>query len=241
MANDHLETETKYDVDPGFVMPDLSAASLEAAGAASGSTVVRGPELYRLSATYFDTEDLRLAAHGITLRRRTGGSDAGWHLKLPVRPGTRQELQEPLGDTGDSQDGTGGNLEDGTAGDPRNVPPRLAAAVAEITAGEPLAPIAILRTERTVYQVASGAGEVVAEIADDLVTAQRTRPPESAAQGGPAGPAVNGSRSALITWREIEVETSAPDLLDAAGKLLREAGARPSESGSKLSRLLSTT
>jgi hypothetical protein len=89
----------------------------------------------------------------------------------------------------------------------------------------PLAPIAILRTERTVHQVASGAGEVLAEIADDLVTAQRTRPRGTAAQA----------------WREIEVETSAPDLLDAAGKLLREAGARPSGSGSKLGRLLSTT
>jgi inorganic triphosphatase YgiF len=233
MATDHLETEQKYEADPGFVMPDLSALSFGAAGAASGNTVVRGPELYRLSATYFDTEDLRLAAHGITLRRRTGGSDAGWHLKLPVRPGTRQELQEPLG-------GTSG-AEDGTTGGPERVPPRLAAAVAEITAGTPLAPIAILQTERTVHQVASGAGEVLAEIADDLVTARRSRPHDSAAEGGHGEPALNGARTEPITWREIEVETSAPDLLDAAGKLLREAGARPSKSGSKLARLLTTT
>ena len=33
-----------------------------------------------------------LAARGITLRRRTGGSDAGWHLKLPAGPDSRTEL-----------------------------------------------------------------------------------------------------------------------------------------------------
>ncbi|MDT0377580.1 hypothetical protein RM572_02170 [Streptomyces sp. DSM 42041] len=29
-------------------------------------------------------EDGRLVADGMTLRRRTGGDDEGWHLKLPV-------------------------------------------------------------------------------------------------------------------------------------------------------------
>ena len=55
------------------------------------------PEL-DLRATYFDTSDLRLARHGVTLRYRTGEA-AGpmWTLKLPVansRPGTmaRDEL-----------------------------------------------------------------------------------------------------------------------------------------------------
>ena len=45
----------------------------------------------RLAATYFDTADLRLAAAGLTLRRRTGGDDAGWHLKVPAgrTPGRR--------------------------------------------------------------------------------------------------------------------------------------------------------
>ena len=55
-----------------------------------------------MSATYFDTEDLDLNRHKITLRRRVGGDDEGWHLKLPVRKDTRQELHAPLdeGDTG---------------------------------------------------------------------------------------------------------------------------------------------
>src|SRR5450759_1054740 len=38
----------------------------------------------RLSATYFDTPDLRLLEHGITLRYRTGDQDGPvWTLKLP--------------------------------------------------------------------------------------------------------------------------------------------------------------
>src|ERR1700723_2328951 len=44
---------------------------------------VSEPELQTLTAEYYDTDDLRLLRAGITLRRREGGSDAGWHLKLP--------------------------------------------------------------------------------------------------------------------------------------------------------------
>src|SRR6188474_961288 len=52
-----------------------------------------------LRATYFDTSDLRLARHGVTLRYRTGeAAGPTWTLKLPVAtrsPGTmaRDELQ----------------------------------------------------------------------------------------------------------------------------------------------------
>jgi len=86
---DWLETEHKYDVDEEFVIPDL-------AGLAAGLGVSE-PSVLHLTASYFDTPDLRLAAARVTLRRRTGGTDAGWHLKLPVAPGTRRELRAPLG------------------------------------------------------------------------------------------------------------------------------------------------
>ena len=72
----HLETEQKYDAEPGFAMPDFAALP---------GYSVAGPERYELSATYFDTENLDLISHRITLRRRTGGTDDAWHLKLPVR------------------------------------------------------------------------------------------------------------------------------------------------------------
>jgi inorganic triphosphatase YgiF len=197
----HLETERKYDVDQDFVMPDFCSVP--------GCTGISAPERYQLSATYFDTGDMRLAAHGVTLRRRTGGTDEGWHLKLPVRPGTRREVHEPL------NAGTGA------------VPQRLEALVAEITEKMPLQPIGILETTRTVRRLTGPTGEVLAEVADDLVTARRSGLPTR--QASP------------LRWREIEVEIIArPGLLEPAGTLLQEAGARPSTASSKLDRLLST-
>ena len=73
---DHLEIEQKFDADSDFERPDFAAVTAGVAAAA--------PVLHRLSATYFDTADGRLQAAKITLRRRTGGTDAGWHLKLPA-------------------------------------------------------------------------------------------------------------------------------------------------------------
>ena len=196
MTGDHLETEQKYDADTDFVLPQL------------GGRRSAGPKRIYLSATYFDTDDLDLIRHKITLRRRVGGDDEGWHLKLPVRKDTRQEIHAPL--------------DEGAAG---RVPARLAAQVEDITAGHPLRPIAILDTERTVVPVAGPAGGALAEVADDRVTAVR----------------LGEKDSEPMTWREIEVEAKSPDsadLLDRVGKALREAGARPSASGSKLARVL---
>jgi inorganic triphosphatase YgiF len=203
-VTDHLETEQKYDADAGFVLPDL--------GGLPGSAGADTGKHYHLSATYFDTGDLDLSRNRITLRRRTGGSDEGWHLKLPVRQDTRQEVHAPLGTDGDEQ-----------------VPARLAARVEDITAGRLLRPIAILDTERTVVTLAGPAGEALAEVADDLVTARRLDKP--------------GAEP--MAWREIEVEAlcetpAAAGLLEAAGTVLRAAGARRSSSASKLSRLLAS-
>jgi inorganic triphosphatase YgiF len=200
---DHLETEQKYDVKAGFVLPGF--------GGLTGSGGRRTePRRFYLSATYYDTENLDLHRHRITLRRRVGGGDEGWHLKLPVRKDTRQELHAPL--------------DEGGAG---SVPARLTAQVEDITAGQPLRPIAILDTERTVVTVPGPAGEPVLEIADDQVTATRLGDPDEEP----------------VTWREVEVEvvSEAPEaagLLAGAGQALRKAGAEPSSSGSKLGRLL---
>jgi hypothetical protein len=83
-----LEVENKYAVGPGFVVPDLSGLP--------GVAAVSSPHTYHLTAIYLDTPGFRLASAHITLRRRTGGTDAGWHLKLPA--GTaRREVHAPLG------------------------------------------------------------------------------------------------------------------------------------------------
>ena len=88
MASGHLEVETKYDVDDGFVVPELErSARCHGRGPAGGAP---------LEAVYLDTADLRLLRARVTLRRRTGGPDAGWHLKLPAGA-ARRELHAPLG------------------------------------------------------------------------------------------------------------------------------------------------
>lgn len=222
---DHLEIEQKFDVDADFKLPDFAGLNARL-GEGAGEVTAAAPVLHLLSATYFDTADGRLAAGQITLRRRIGGADEGWHLKLPSGPQppadarlpagvkSRVEVHEPLDTAGDS------------AGPPV-VPERLATRVAKVTGGLPLNPIATLDTERTVVTLNGHDGRPLAEIADDAVTARRVH---GASSGEP------------LRWREIEVEVprSAPELQRAAADLLFAAGARPAGHGSKLARLLNS-
>lgn len=57
---------------------------------------------------------------------------------------------------------------------------------------------------------------------------------------GPARPESPGSGLLDLTWREVEVElvSGSPAILAAAAQRLRGAGARPSGSANKLSRVL---
>jgi inorganic triphosphatase YgiF len=201
-TGDHLEIEKKYDADASFVLPGL--------GGLDGSAKATRQRRYYLSATYFDTENLDLDKNRITLRRRVGGTDEGWHLKLPVRKDARQELHAPLAD-----------------GSPGNVPARLAAQVEDVTAGRPLRAVAILDTERTVVTLASPSGEALAEVADDRVTATRLDQP-----GGE--PAVWRE----IEVEALADSPRVAGLLEEVGRALRQAGARPSPYASKLARLL---
>jgi inorganic triphosphatase YgiF len=67
------EREVKLTPAPGFRLPALT-------GVADGLTA--GPdEILELRATYFDTEDLRLARAGASLRYR---DPEGWTVKLPT-------------------------------------------------------------------------------------------------------------------------------------------------------------
>ena len=200
---EHLETELKFDVDPGFVVPDLG-------GLIEGQTVTE-PAVRLLVANYFDTSDLRLAAARITLRRRTGGADEGWHLKLPLGAGSRRELQAPLGD------------------DATTVPPQLASLVASWVDGHPLQVVAMLQTRRTAQNLVGADGAVLAEVADDLVTGRIPRLGDAAAE------------PVTWREIEVELVTGGPEILAAARSRLVAAGARPSSSASKLGRLLGTS
>jgi len=200
-TSSQMEVERKYAVGAEFVMPDLSGAP--------AVTAVTSPRTYHLTAIYFDTPGFRLASARITLRRRTGGTDAGWHLKLPA----------------------------GTA----TVPAELAGLVSDVTGGRPLRPIARLQTARTVRHLMDGAGQVLAEVADDQVTGSLPEPPGPGEPGPGAAGAAESWREETA-WREVEIELDrgTTDLLDAAGQMLLAAGAELSPAASKLSLLLTT-
>ena len=114
-----------------------------------------------LEAVYFDTADMELARRAITLRRRTGGPDDGWHLKVPLGPDSRQEIHAPLGQ-------------------PEEVPPRLLEGLAAFTRGKKLSPTARLTTRRTTTRLYGPDGVHLADFSDDHVHAAR---PGAADQG----------------------------------------------------------
>jgi CHAD domain-containing protein len=131
-----------------------------------GSGVAEGePVRQKLVATYFDTPDLRLTAAGVTVRRRRGGDDAGWHLLGPERGGARPEVRLPLGRGA------------------RTVPAPLRSMVRVLGGGASLGPVAELSTDRTLRRLVDVTGAVVAEIADDSTSARRLPADEKAGAG----------------------------------------------------------
>ncbi|MEU5599477.1 CYTH and CHAD domain-containing protein [Streptomyces sp. NPDC020298] len=143
MADTKREIERKYESDESG-LPDLTGVG--------GVAGVLDKGVVELDATYYDTPDERLAATGVTLRRRTGGSDAGWHLKLPVAPGVRDEIRAPLSDTV-----------------PDDLTPLLRSRVRDAE----LVPVVRLRSVRDVRHLVDADGRLLAEASVDAVTAER--------------------------------------------------------------------
>jgi CHAD domain-containing protein len=202
MAVSVNETETKYEATADALLPPFDALPKV--------TAVRGPQEQQLDAEYYDTEDLRLLRAGITLRRRRGGSDAGWHLKLPAgpaAPASREEIRLPLGRAG------------------RRVPHELADLVRARTRGAPLAPVAAITTTRRVTTLVGKHGQSLAEVADDGVAAVAAAPD--------VGPAARWREI------EVELTGGGSELLTAADQLLRRAGLQRSARSAKLERVLS--
>jgi CHAD domain-containing protein len=138
-----LEEERKYEVAGSFELPDLAGAL------PAGGRVVELP-VARLTATYFDTPDLRLARSGVSLRHRRGDK-LPWTVKLPSDiPGIRHETSRP--------------------GRPKAVPPELVALVTAYSRGVGLTPTAVVRTKRRGYELRDASDRRLAEIADDAVS-----------------------------------------------------------------------
>ncbi|MFF8370740.1 CHAD domain-containing protein [Streptomyces lydicus] len=210
MADTVREIERKYEADNTTQLPDLAGVGRVAA------VVEQGVE--DLDALYYDTPDQRLTSAGITLRRRTGGRDAGWHLKLPAGPGEREEIRAPLSDV---------------------PPPELTSLVRARVLDGGLVPVVRLRTRRTVRELRDAAGAPLAEVAVDEVWAWPAGEVEKPGAAGLAG-------RTEARWREIEVELTGggerdPGLLDDAERALAAVGVRPASAPSKLARALEET
>lgn len=197
-----LEEERKYDVGARFPVPDLTSCL------PTGGRVVELPPV-TLTATYFDTADLRLARSGASLRYRRGETPAGgggaagnggpgpvptpWTVKLPTgSPGIRHEISR--------------------AGAPGTPPADLLGLLTAVARGAPLAPAVVVRTVRRAYELRGPDGDTLAELADDAVS-------------------VLEGRKVVRRFREIEVELKdgERELLDRTDAVLREAGARTGE------------
>ncbi len=203
MTSEHLEIESKYDAAPDLPWVDLSSLP--------GVRALAEPTETQLDAIYYDTDTLALTRAGITLRRRTGGSDAGWHLKLPAGAGARTEYGEPLGRR-------------------TTVPAALVNRVRVHVRDHDLRPVVGIESRRTVHRLLGDGQAVLAEAADDVVATADVG--KAAASDGGAAP--------RPSWREWEIELvdGPAELIDAADEVIRAAGAVPSPWPSKLARAL---
>ena len=204
------EQENKFEVAQDWVMPPV--ADLVPDGGRLDQ------EVRKLHNTYFDTSGAGLRLFGITLRRRIGGSETGWQLKVPS--GTaRTEIQS-------------GSQE-------KTLPPPLAESVEGLLAGESLDPVATIVTARTAYRLLNADGELVLEIADDQV---QSGPPdgksmlhswrELEAELGPAGKTKDLKRATkLLLHAGASPGTTRNKLDRALGSLLPDGPASTVESG----------
>jgi CHAD domain-containing protein len=134
------EQEDKFEVDTDWVMPQLTELVPD------GGRLDQ--ETRTLDNTYFDTAGAGLRLFGITLRRRIGGSETGWQLKVPS--GTaRTELQSEW--------------------PTKTLPPTLEKGVEGLAAGESLDAVAAIKTTRTAYRLLNADGDLLLEVADDQV------------------------------------------------------------------------
>ncbi|MCI4675359.1 CYTH and CHAD domain-containing protein [Candidatus Mycolicibacterium alkanivorans] len=204
-----VEVERKFDVPGSTVFPSFEGISFVAR--------VERISPQSLDAVYFDTPGQDLARHRITLRRRTGGADAGWHLKLPAGPDARTEIHAPLDDGADAA--------------AAEVPAELVDIVLAIVRDRGLAPVARIATTRNVVKLYADDGADLAEFSDDEVSAWAINP-------------ADGSAGDEQRWHEWELELAdgevegGDEMLARLGNRLLDAGAVPAGHGSKLAKVL---
>ena len=195
-----VEIERKFDVGETTQLPPLHQLP--------GVDRVEQPVEHQLDATYFDTADYSLAARRMTLRRRAGGEDAGWHLKMPVSSDERREIREPL------------------AEDPNIIPQPLLRLLRVHVRDRVLVPVARLRTRRVVHRLRDVHGDVLADFCDDRVQADLPEPKSAS---------MNWREWEIEL---ADGSTTLLELLDAVQSMLAIAEVLPSAYPSKLARVL---
>lgn len=205
------ETEWKLTPPPEPNVSELARQLEVQVGTAHTSTLI---------ARYYDTSDLALARRGATLRRREGGADEGWHLKVPVmrtrasartshHRRDRDEIVLPL-DAGD-----------------HTPPEELLHLVEAWTLDRPVHVVARLTTERTVHALRTSDGSLIGEWAEDEVKVH-------------GGDTSTWSAPPLQTFTEWEIEAREGEV-DACAEVvdaLLALGATRSVATSKLRRAL---
>ena len=137
------EREVKLAAAPSFRMPVLDEVS-------EGVVADEKPAL-KVSATYLDTDDLRLTGWGVSLRHRTND---GWTVKLPHSGDGKLLVRE----------------EHVFPGDVRRPPAEAVDLVRPFARSAPLRPQVRLRTVRRQTALSDGAGQHIADVVDDDVS-----------------------------------------------------------------------
>ena len=195
------EVEHKFRVHGLYRVPDMTRADVV--------TDVEDHGTVELETVYYDTPDLRLIREGMNLRRRTGGPDEGWHLKIKVPEAAeevRDELRLPL-----------------DAGEPQAPPSELLDLVCAVVRHSLVHPVVTLRTTRHVRHVLDADGRPAAELVDDTVQVING----------------SGQASAQFRELELELSGDAPpELIDHVVTQLDQSGAVSGEFISKPVRAL---
>ncbi|GAB3677000.1 CYTH and CHAD domain-containing protein [Angustibacter aerolatus] len=193
----HLEVERTYDVDDETLLPEL----LEVEGVER----VTPPQVLPLEAVYHDTADLALARARVTLRRRRGGHDDGWTLKLPDAAG-RLERTAPLGRS-------------------TRPPAALLEPVRALVRDHPLGPVTTISTRRTLRTLLDAEGRTLAEVCDDVVTTTGPRGDQAwrewEVELGPHGD------TALLDAVEVLLLAAGAQVSDTPSKQARALGRLP--------------
>jgi inorganic triphosphatase YgiF len=137
------EREVKLAAAPSFHMPSLDARA--------GVVTHSAAEPERLSTTYLDTDDLRLARWGVSFRHRVG---EGWTVKLPSETAGALLVRSELT----------------FAGNGRRPPSAALDLVRAFIRTAELRPQTRLRTLRRRTEVRDDAGEVLGDVVDDEVS-----------------------------------------------------------------------